>query len=205
MRLAVETWTALRALTPLGRGSPDAPEPGALAWYPVVGLGIGALAALVARLVPSAGAVAGVGVLELLGGGRPAPRGVPVALVTLALELGAAYALPAAARPAAFLLAPMLGRWALVVQSYGGAPARGISEAGFREFGVASTTAFAVTLALGQAIGLVLLVVAALETVALRVVIYRRLGTLTPAALGTTGAAVEAGVLLALALLLGRG
>lgn len=204
MRLAAETWMALRALTPLGRGSLDASEPGVLAWYPVVGLGIGALAALAARLVPSAGAVAGVGVLELLGGGRPARRGVPVALVTLALELGAARALPPAARPAAFLLAPMLGRWALVVQSYGGSPARSVGRAGFREFAVASTTAFAVTLALGQALGLVLLVVAALETVALRVVIYRRLGTLTPAALAATGAAVEAGVLLALALLLGR-
>src|SRR5579875_3083731 len=112
---------------------------------------------------------------------------------------------PGAARPVAFLLAPMLGRWALVVQSYGGSPARGVGKAGFREFGVASTIAFAVTLALGQAIGLVLLVVAALETIALRVVIYRCLGTLTPGALGATGAAVEAGVLLVLALLLGRG
>jgi cobalamin synthase len=205
MRLAAEAWTALRALTPLGRGSPRVTEPGALAWYPVVGLGIGALAAFVTRLLPSAGAVAGVGVLEVLGGGRPAPRGLPVALATLALELGAACALPAAARPVAFLLAPMLGRWALVVQSYGGSPARGVGKAGFREFGVASTIAFAVTLALGQAIGLVLLVVAALETIALRVVIYRCLGTLTPGALGATGAAVEAGVLLVLALLLGRG
>src|SRR5579883_3381469 len=202
MRLAAEAWTALRALTPLGRGSPRVTEPGALAWYPVVGLGIGALAAFVTRLLPSAGAVAGVGVLEDLGGGRPAPRGLPVAL---ARELGAACALPAAARPVAFLLAPMLGRWALVVQSYGGSPVRGVGKAGFREFGVASTIAFAVTLALGQAIGLVLLVVAALETIALRVVIYRCLGTLTPGALGATGAAVEAGVLLVLALLLGRG
>src|SRR5579885_1937921 len=119
-----------------------AAERGALAWYPVVGLGIGALAALMTRLVPSAGAVAGVGVLELLGGGRPAPRGVPLALGTLALGVGAAGALPAAARPAAFLLAPMLGRWALVVQSYGGVTARGAGGAGFPRFGVAADTDF---------------------------------------------------------------
>jgi hypothetical protein len=204
MRLAAEAWDALRALTPLSRGMSEAADPGALAWYPAVGLGIGALAALAARVAPTAGAGAGVAVLELVGGGRPVARGALIALATLALELAAAAALPARALPAALVLATTLGCWALVVQCYGGTPARGLPRAGFREFAAASTTAFAVTLALGHAIGLTLLVLTALETIALRVVTYRRLGTLTPAALAATKAAVEASVLVALALLPGR-
>jgi|GEM_PF-1506578 len=210
--MRAEARAALAALTPLGSWLPQAPaeaKAGALAWYPAVGLGIGALAALAAalagRVAPAAGGAAGVAVLELLGGGRPAARGGAVMFAAFLLELGAVSVLPAAARPAALLLAPMLGRWALVVQGYGGTPAPGVGRARFREFGVASTTAFAVTLALGQAIGLVLLVLAALETVAIRVVAYRRARALTITALAATSAAVEAGVLLALALLLGCG
>jgi len=211
-----------------------------LAFYPAVGLLLGAVAAGAASAVgvgfPALAGAAGIVALEALAGGRPrralgavgsallrpggaaaalgrlrarpGPSGIAVALAALAAKLWAAAAVPPAARTVAFLLAPMLGRWAIVVQCYGGAPthARGpaavlVGRARFREFGWASLVAFGVTLALGEAVGLVVLLMAALVTVGLRVYVYRRIGGLTGRLLAASGELVETGTLAVLALL----
>jgi adenosylcobinamide-GDP ribazoletransferase len=190
-------------------------------------------------LWPSLAGAAGVLGLEILSGGRPrralagaadaligpgapavvlerlraAPRatGWGVAVAALVGKIAAATALPAPARTVALLVAPMLGRWAIAVLCYGGAPthARGtaaalVGRARFREFGVASVTAFAVTLSLADAVGLVLVVTAALATVGLRLWAYRRIGGLTGRVLVGAGEVVETAVVVLLALLAGR-
>jgi cobalamin synthase len=116
--------------------------------------------------------------------------------------------MPAPARTTALLLAPMLGAWAIVVQAYGGAPihARGpaaalVGRARFREFGWASVVALGTTLAVGEAIGLLLVLVASLTTLGVRVYAYRRLGGLTGRLLAATRDLVETAVLGSLGLL----
>jgi cobalamin synthase len=123
-----------------------------------------------------------------------------MALVALSARVVSLAALPPPSRTVALLVAPMLGAWAIVVQCYGGVPdADGptalVGRARFREFGWASVTALGVTLALGDAVGLVLILVAAAATVALRVHAYRRLGGLTRRLLAATRALVETVVL----------
>lgn len=196
-----------------------------LVFYPAVGLALGTIAALATVwLGTPGGPVAVILVLVLEGGRGPvalarpgnAARPTPVGVVTAALAFGgklwAAAVLPPALRPAALLVAPMLGAWAVVVQCYGGSPGRArgvaaalIARARFQEFGWASTLAFAVTLALADALGLVMLVAAAVVTVAVRAVAYRRLGGLTGRLLMATRELVETVVLVVLALLTGRG
>ena len=134
--------------------------------------------------------------------------GWAVAAAVLAMRLWAAAILPAPARTVALVLAPMLGAWAIVVQCYGGAPtqARGraravIGRARFREFGWASLLGFGVTLGIGEAIGLVVLLAAALTTLAVRVLAHRRLGGLTGRLLAATRELVETTVLVTLAIL----
>src|SRR6185503_16481294 len=108
--------------------------------------------------------------------------GWPLALALLAAKLAAAAAVPAPALTSALMLATMLGRWAIVVLCYGGAPV--VREpgdelpgrAGFGEFGWASLIAFAVTLSVAEAVGLAVLVAAALVTLGIRVACHRRLG-----------------------------
>src|SRR5262249_58310415 len=85
---------------------------------------------------------------------RPSSVGLAIAAACWLAKLWALLRVPEAARPVALVLAPMLGRWAVVVQCYGGAPgaARGLAaalvgRARLREFGWASTAAFVVTLA----------------------------------------------------------
>jgi adenosylcobinamide-GDP ribazoletransferase len=211
-----------------------------LAFYPAVGLGVGALAAGAAAaggiVSVAAAGVLGVTVLLALGGLRPlvglaaavralgqtgnAPetrarlRDVPrpvvlvVGAAVAAMQAVAVAMLPPPARTTGLLVAPMLGRWAVVVQCYGGAPtqARGVAaalvgRARFREFAGASVVALGVTLAVGDAVGLLVALVAALTTVGLRVYAHHRLGGLTGRLLGATQALVETVVLLVLALL----
>ena len=209
---------------------------GGLAFYPVVGLALGAVAAAAGAVAPALGGPVGVLVLAALAGaqgfcglaaaagaflrqgtaaaalarlrGRPSILGVAVALAALGAKMWGAAVLPPPARASALLLAPMLGAWAVVVQCYGGSPthARGpatalVGRARFREFGTASVTALGVTLAVGEAVGLVLVVVAALITVGLRVHAHRRLGGLTGRLLAATREVVETGVLVTLGLL----
>jgi adenosylcobinamide-GDP ribazoletransferase len=180
---------------------------GGLAFYPLVGLGLGAVAAGVAAAVatsaPPAAAPTGVLVLLILGRGRGTPGafGIAMALAALATRMASLAALPAESRTVALLVAPMLGAWAIVVQCYGGVPggasgpAALVGRARFREFGWASVTALGVTLALGDAVGLVLVLAAAATTVALRVYAYRRLGGLTGRLLAATRELVETVVL----------
>jgi len=206
----------------------------ALAFYPVVGLALGLVAGGAAWLLSSG--PAGVLVLLALGGGRapyslaaaaeaalrardgsatlarlratPGWAGWAVAAAAVAMRLWAAAILPAPARTAALVLAPMLGAWAIVVQCYGGAPtqARGrarevIGRARFREFGWASLLGFGVTLGIGEAIGLVVLLAAALTTLTVRILAHRRLGGLTGRLLAVTRELVETTVLVTLAIL----
>ena len=212
----------------------DHDRAGCLAFYPIVGLALGTLAAAAAWLL-SSGAV-GVLVLLALGGGRapyalaaaadaalraggrpetlarlratPGWAGGAVAVAALATRLWAAFSLPAPARTIAFLLAPMLGAWAIVVQCYGGAPtqARGparalVGRARFREFGWASVVGFGVTLGVGEAIGLAVLLMAALTTLGVRILVHRRVGGLTGRVLSATRELVETVVLATLGLL----
>jgi len=209
--VALGSLTVLRAV---GRDPRRDTRAAALAFYPAVGLLVGAVASAVAAALDPrelAGA-AGVVVILALTAGRTSRAlahgslGVIAAAAAVASKLCAVTTLPPPARTAALCLAPMLGRWAIVVQCYGGVPAAGepaslVARARFREFGWASLTAFAVTLAVADAAGLVVLVVAALTTVALRVVAHRRLGGLTDGLATATGEIVETAVLLAFALL----
>ena len=189
-----------------------------LALYPVVGLGLGAVAAGVATVTASAApALAGpAGVLALEAMSRLGPRralgrvtrlGGVLAAVLLAAKMAAAAGVPQGALAPALMLAAMLGRWASVVLCYGGAPITRVpgdelpGRAGFGEFGWASLTAFAVTLSLAEAVGLVLLLTAALLTLGIRVVSHRRLGGVTGRVVHGARDVVETAVLAALAAL----
>jgi cobalamin synthase len=81
-----------------------------------------------------------------------------------------------------------------------------VGRARFREFAWASVTALGVTLAVGDAVGLVLALAAACVTVGLRVYAHRRLGGLAGRLLGATRELVETVVLVTLGCLaqLGR-
>jgi adenosylcobinamide-GDP ribazoletransferase len=235
VRGAVGLLTAFRAAA---RDVPPAALAGGVAFFPVVGLACGGLAAAAAGLLASAGvpcaAAAGVVVLEAVTGarprrslaaatallgrgdrpvvlarlrGRPGVPGWALAAGLLAVKLGAALALPRPAWTPAFLLAPMLGAWAVAVQCHGGTPAhaRGpaaalVGRARFEEFGWASVTAFAAAFGLAELMGLVVVVVAAATTLGLRLYGHRRLGGLTGRLLGATRELVETAVLVVLAL-----
>jgi len=138
----------------------------------------------------------------------PGPRGVAAAAVALGLKVWSVAAIPPAGRATALCLAPMLGRWAMVVLCYGGTPqnARGpaaaqLGRARFREFGGASLVALGVTLSVADGVGLVLVLVAAVVTVLARVHLHRRLGGLTGRLVSAVGELVETVVLLALGVL----
>src|SRR5262245_56305385 len=144
--------------------------------------------------MPLAAALLAVLVLEGMAGRRP---GAAVAVVA-AFKVAAVAVIPAAARTVALVLAAALGRWAVVVQFYGGRPASGgdatplVGRARFREFGIASVTAIGGALVALDAVGLVAVVTSALATVALRTLAYRRAGGLGLAALDWTETVVEA-------------
>ncbi len=246
MGIAAEVLAAVGCLGPWRRPAAGATRPdlaGGLAFYPIIGLAMGAVAAgtahAIAALRPSLAGAAGVLALEVLSAGRPRRalaaaaalvgpgtpavvlervRAAPgvlgwiVAAAALVGKVAAATVLPGPARTVALLVAPMLGRWTIAVLCYGGAPthARGtaaalVGRARFREFGAASVTAFAVTLSLADAVGLVLVVTAALMTVGLRLVAYRRIGGLTGRLLLGMGEVVETATVALLALLVTRG
>ncbi len=140
--------------------------------------------------------------------GRPSAAGAAVAAGFFLVKVWALLHVPEPARPLALMLAPMLGRWAVVVQCYGGSPvaARGLAavlvgRARLREFGWASALVFAATLAVLDAVGLVVLLAVTLATVALRVLAYRRAGGLTGRQLAATAEVIETGTLVVLALL----
>jgi len=204
---AVGCLTAFRR--PAMRASPVALA-GGLAFYPLVGLALGAVAAAAAiaseAFAPAAAGPVGVLVLAALAGVRET-RGLR-ATAALLVRAAAAAVLPPPARTSALLVAPMLGAWAVVVECYGGGPAAAggvaaslVGRARFREFGWASVTALGVTLGIGEPIGLVVVLAASLATVAMRVYAYRRLGGLTGRLLTATRELVETVVLLTLGIL----
>src|SRR6266849_6258744 len=193
---------SLTALERLAAGASRAALAGGLAWYPVVGLVLGALAAGVAtateRVLPAAAGPAGVLALLALAGAR-GTRGLAAAAEAL---------LRPPARTTALLLAPMLGAWAVVVECYGGAPTHAsgtaaalVGRARFREFAWASVTALGMTLAVGEPIGLVVVLAASLATVGVRVYAYHRLGGLTGRLLAASRELVETVVLVTLGVL----
>jgi len=229
MGLAAELGAAVGCLTAFRHPAAAASREslaGGLAFYPAVGLGLGAAAAAIAGGVavgmPAAAGPAGILVLvaasgacgargvaalsERLGASRAVGVGLAVTVV-IARAAGSAF-LPAPARTTALLLAPMLGAWGIVVECYGGAPPAGrgiatalVGRARFREFGWASVIALGVTLDAGEPIGLVVVLAASLTTVGARVFAYRRFGGIGADALGATRELVETAVVAALALL----
>ena len=145
-------------------------------------------------------------------GGRP-PRALAgtsrlLVLLVLVAKVWAVARLPDEARAVALPLAAMLGRWACVVQCYGGSVPAGaeagaalVGRARLREFGWASALAFGITLAALDAIGLVVLLAAILITVAIRVQAYRRHGGVGPWVLGMSTELAETVALVVLAAL----
>ena len=210
----------------LGRSPSREAEVGGLVFYPVVGAAVGGIAAagaaLAAPLGPLPAAAAAVGVLAagsvgrtvrtLANAGRRPDRhgltlgGFALAVSVVAAKVWAVWRIPGGGRTAALVLAGMLGRWAIVVQCYGGTPAAGsgqaarlVGRARLREFGWASAIAFAATLATLDAIGLLVLLAATLTTIALRVAAYRRSGGVGAPLLDVSLELVETVVLLVLA------
>jgi adenosylcobinamide-GDP ribazoletransferase len=159
------------------------------------GVHLGDLAALA-----SGAATAGEGVRT--------PAGLAAVAAVLLVKVAALASMGDPLRSDALLLAPVLGRWALVVLAYGARPVRAggrrgvrIGRVSFREFGWASVLGFAVALGRGEAVGLVAVVAAAGLATALRLLVYRRFGGMTAAALGAAVELVEAATFVLLALL----
>jgi adenosylcobinamide-GDP ribazoletransferase len=211
IRAAVGAVAGVPALT---RELPREALVGGLLFYPIVGALVGGLAAVAAHLGALFGAlaaaVAAVGVLALASRGATlrdlVAAGWIVPTAVLGAKVWAVAELPADARTLALPLAGMLGRWAVVVQCYGGSPAaaRGLAaqlvgRARLREFGWASAVAFGTTLAALDAVGLVVLLAATLTTVGIRVLAYRRAGGVNGRVLGASSEMVELVVLGALA------
>jgi len=205
LRAAVGLGTAAEGLA---SGLPPHEMVQGLAWLPAVGLACGAVAGLAANaagaLGPIGAALAAVAALALMGGGWR--RGI-VPAIALLVEAGALTRVGGTSRTVALLVAPMLARWAIVVQCYGGVPvagARGVAtlvgRARFREFALASVTGLGVALVLLDAVGLAVVLVAALVTIGVRMGAYRWAGGLTTAALDATSALVEASALVLLSL-----
>jgi cobalamin synthase len=103
----------------------------------------------------------------------------------------------------AVVLAVTLGRWGIVVQAYGSLSARPdddaavfVREMKFGQFAVASVTAMAATLALSNAMGIVLLLGVATVTVGARIVVHRWLGGVAPATIEAGGELAETVALL---------
>jgi len=198
MRAAIGTATAWRRLA---TGVTRAALGGGLAWLPLVGAAVGGLAALGAAggraLSPLAGALAGVACLEALSGREASRAGGVAAGAKVVALLGN----PGWTWTLLLVLAPMLGRWAVVVQCYGGAPVAAsgpaslVGRARFREFGWASVTAIGTALVTAEAFGLGIVLGAALVTLAVRTRAYRRTRGLAPADLARTDTFVEAVVL----------
>jgi len=171
----------------------------ALAWMPAAGLLVGGVAALVGRAAGSFGpvpaALMSALVLAIAQGG---PRRWDLRLGTAAVSAAALAGMAAPARTLALVVAPMLARWAAVVQCYGGLPSPGATgmallagRARFREFGIASVTALGTALIVLDAVGLAIAVACILATLTIRVLSYRRAGGLGEGALEATIAVVE--------------
>lgn len=110
-------------------------------------------------------------------------------------------------RFAGLLLPPMIGRWAIVALARGARTAGATGEAvpfdgtiTSRELAIASLFGALVTLSVGGALGLLVLIVAGMATVGLRLYFDRRLGGVTGQTLDAGAEALEALVLIVFAL-----
>ena len=225
MAWARALWAAVTTVTPVavGRGTfTDDELVRGMALYPIVGFFLGLCTAVVGTAVSSLAGqpLAGLTVVALLDGwsmGRhrcgvarlttlvgghvhdvTGLGGIAVAALGLMAKALAAIRMSPAALAAACVLAPMFGRWAMVVQAHGGRDdlarglaARLVGRAGFREFGIASVCTFMIAMSTGHAVGLLLLVAVALETVGLRVLVAYRLGGFTGGLLGASAEVAE--------------
>ena len=177
-------------------GRPVADRVEELAWLPAAGLFLGGIVGVVDSAVPAPWSGLVGAILLAVAHGPPRRWGLRVGAVLA--SAAALLTVAPAARMLALVVAPMLARWAVVVQCYGGraAPdAAGIAalagRARFREFAVASVTALVITLVLLDAVGLAIAVACALATLAIRVLAYRRAAGLGEAALEATATVVE--------------
>src|SRR5262245_2998437 len=211
MRAAVASVAGIPALAAnLSRES----RVGGLAFLPVAGVVLGAAAGAAGHLAEPLGALpasaTAIGIMAFVSRGRTlrelTPPARPASAALVAGQVLATALIPPAARVLALPLACMLGRWAVVVECYGGSPARAtglaaqlVGRARLREFGWASAVAFGTTLAALDAVGLAVLLGATLTAVGVRVVAYRRLGGVDGRVLAVSGELVTLVVLAALA------
>ncbi|MEW6272714.1 MAG: hypothetical protein AB1689_25845, partial [Thermodesulfobacteriota bacterium] len=164
----------------------------------------GSLLASAARLV---GALPGAtrdraAALTRLEEGPAGAAGAAAAALLVAAKTAALGGLAGGTLALAVVLASTLGRWALVVQAYGalpaleGGPGAALArEMKFREFGVASVGAMAATLALSNAMGVVLLIGAGTVAVGLRILVHHFFGGVTPTTVRAAGEICETVVL----------
>ena len=233
---------AVRALTIVGTTDLPGGTIGRPAlFYPVVGLAVGAMLALLDWVVASAlsqeiASVLLVAALAIVSGGRQLEGfantadgliggrarewaltimrdrrlgtfGAAAVFFLLILKVRAIDLISDPGRVVAFLCAPVLGRWAMVVLAHGSREA-GPADAGrkfdrgvtFREFAVASVFSFSLLLVLADASGLGILIAVAGITVGLRIYFHRRLGGITAQTLGAVAETAEAVALLLFAM-----
>ncbi len=207
---------AAAALTRLPLQRPDPHSDGlgrATLFVPVIGWGVGAVL-LAAELSLRAWcprwvvALALVAVWELITAGwNPRAVGARPCAATQSgkywLWQGAklAAAAGAAGRPVAFLFAPMLACWAIVVLAVGARdadrPGRKFNTAiNFREFAITSVFAFAVVFAVAEAVGVLVVLAAAAAALVLRLLAHRRYGGVRWQFLSAGARAIEVFVLL---------
>jgi cobalamin synthase len=187
---------ALRLLTVFPGGGPDAasePFARATVFFPVVGLGLGALLWAVAEAIEGKLPVWGntivllflwelaraakghVAVGAALTREQSGRRGVLVVAGSTLLIKAVAIAACSRALPLALLFAPVLSFWSLVVLATGArdsvSPGRKFNAGiTFREFALTSTFALAVVLLVAEALGLLVAVPVAALTLLLRLV-----------------------------------
>jgi len=182
-------------------------------WFPLLGAAGGALVAQVLALLDlqqsELSAIAPVVLLVVLAGARPAVDfmrffgggllGMVLLLGVLASEVWAFQALSGNLRVIALVLAPMLGRWAYVVQAYGSLPARPdgfaammVRHMQFTQFATASVSAMALSLMLINALGTLVLFLVASLTILLRIWTHSRRGGVSAVSLGAGAFLCEA-------------
>jgi adenosylcobinamide-GDP ribazoletransferase len=194
----------------------------ATVFFPVVGLGIGALLVLVNAQIADRLPVWFVGIviastweaLTRAQGARacgailrlqrwPLPIFV-AAVVVIAKAMG--LAAQRGTRPAALLFAPLLARWCIVVLVTGArdaaAPGQKFnSGVTFREFALTSVFTFAVVFSLAQAAGILAVICIAGVTLGVRLLLHRCVGGVSWQGLNAVAAAVEMLVVALFALL----
>ena len=210
---------------PVGRPDPHGEMfARATLWFPIVGLVMGALLSALDQLVtsqlpPWVAATLLVVTWECVGSVIPLRRTVSanpgtvkwstaIAIVGLLTAKIVGLALQPATRSAALLFAPTLGRWTMVVLATGardaGAPARKFNPGiTFREFAVTSVFTFAVCFGVAEFAGILLIVCAAGFTLLMRLVLHRWFDGVSLVTLWLGCEAVEATVVLLLAVAAG--